>query len=423
MSHNNTIISILNLQDERIELAEDCYKRDRIKGVESHVIKASLTYEPESCYHFNVAYSKRIEKHGYVTTRTKLPSVSNMNTYLILRKQRYYCTSCTRIFVVATQIVKKFCNISNSTKIAIALDLVNKKSVKDVAKQHNVSPSTVDRVMDTHYQELKPKLNYLPEKLCFDEFKSVKSARGSMSFIYCDASNGKLINIVEDRRLSVLVDHFLRYTKRARDGVKRIVIDMYSPYISLIKKVFPKAKIVIDKFHVVQLLSRAFNKTRVGVMNANKHIYNKLKRYWKLFLMPYGNLDCLNFRKCICFKKFMSQRGIVEYLLNQNEELKATYWAYQDLLYAIRNKDIDAICQTIKNIDPMVSNHLKKSINTLVKYLPYIENMINCSLSNGYIEGLIGKIKVIKRIAFGYRSFIRFKARIMITQNLCTTNF
>ena len=34
--------------------------------------------------------------------------------------------------------------------------------------------------------------------------KSVKSAEGAMSFIFCDASNGKLIDIVEDRRLSTL---------------------------------------------------------------------------------------------------------------------------------------------------------------------------------------------------------------------------
>ena len=83
-----------------------------------------------------------------------------------------------------------------------------------------------------------------------------------MSFIFCDASNGKLIDIVEDRRLSTLRTYFMRFSKAAREGVTHVVIDMYAPYMTLIKEVFPKAKIVLDKFHIVQLVSRALNKSK-----------------------------------------------------------------------------------------------------------------------------------------------------------------
>ncbi|WP_197722737.1 transposase [Ureibacillus thermosphaericus] len=83
---------------------------------------------------------------------------------------------------------------------------------------------------------------------------------------------------MEDRRLHVLKEYFLRYSKKARDAVKTIVIDMYSPYISLIQEVFPKAEIILDKFHILQLFSRALNKTRINVMNRDKKNYNKLKK-------------------------------------------------------------------------------------------------------------------------------------------------
>ncbi|WP_197722713.1 transposase [Ureibacillus thermosphaericus] len=109
-------------------------------------------------------------------------------------------------------------------------------------------------------------------------FKSVKSAAGAMSFIFCDSETGEIVDIVEDRRLHVLKEYFLRYSKKARDAVKTIVIDMYSPYISLIQEVFPKAEIVLDKFHILQLFSRALNKTRINVMNRDKKNYNKLKK-------------------------------------------------------------------------------------------------------------------------------------------------
>ncbi len=178
----------------------------------------------------------------------------------------------------------KNCCISNHTKAAIALHAKEKVSEKDIAKHHNVSHSTVNRIVNSFYEYHKPNYNYLPKHLCFDEFKLVKSTAGAMSFIFCDVDTGKIIDIVEDRRLHVLKDYFLRYSKQARYSVKTIVIDMYSPYISLIHDVFPKAEIIIDKFHIYQLFNRALNKTRVKIMNQDKKNYNKLKKYWKLLL-------------------------------------------------------------------------------------------------------------------------------------------
>ena len=54
------------------------------------------------------------------------------------------------------------------------------------------------------------------------------------------------------------------------------------------------------------------------------------------------------------------------------------------------------------------------SINTLKHFLPYINNKYH----NGYIESNNNFIKVIKSIAFGFRPFPRFKARIMICKGL-----
>ena len=51
-------------------------------------------------------------------------------------------------------------------------------------------------------------------------------------------------------------------------------------------------------------------------------------------------------------------------------------------------------------------------------FTPFV-NFLNYPYTNGFIEGTNNKIKVIKRIAFGYRSFYHFKARILITQGLC----
>ena len=81
---------------------------------------------------------------------------------------------------------------------------------------------------------------------------------------------------------------------------------MYEPYMSLIKQLFPNAKIIIDRFHIVQSLNRALNMSRVHVMNcyraSNRPLYNKYKSYWKLFLKPFETLEHLIIVKSIYLK-------------------------------------------------------------------------------------------------------------------------
>jgi transposase len=45
-------------------------------------------------------------------------------------------------------------------------------------------------------------------------------------------------------------------------------MDKNAPYFELIKAVLPNAKIVTDRFHVVQQITRALNQLRIKTMNS-----------------------------------------------------------------------------------------------------------------------------------------------------------
>lgn len=136
--------------------------------------------------------------------------------------------------------------------------------------------------MNEGYRDLSISKKTLPKVLCFNEFKSTKNSAGTMSFIFMDGINRKIIDIVENRQLYSLENYFSKFSYSARKNVGYIVIDMYSPYMTLIKNYFPYAKIVIDRFHIVQLINRALNKTRINTMNSFKTteptIYRKYKK-------------------------------------------------------------------------------------------------------------------------------------------------
>ena len=332
--------------------------------------------------------------------------------------QRYKCHSCNKKFFARTNIVDDGCFISNQVKYAIALDLKNKISEKDIAKRYHVSPNTVERIIDSSYEGKKLYKNHLPEGLSFDEFKSVKSTDGAMSFHMVDGKTGKTIDIVEDRRLTNLMKYFSYYSHKVRSKVKSIVIDMYSPYISLIKKMFPNANIIIDKFHLVNLISNSLNKTRIKIIKYDRKNYNKLKRYWHLLLKSQDELDDTKLKRWWCFDNLMTQSDVVSYLININSQLKTTYEIYQSLLYALKHNNYKELEITLNARYNNISDYMKTSIKTLKEYLPYIKNTLNNTYHNGYVESNNNFIKVLKRIAFGFKSFHRFKARIMICKNL-----
>ena len=118
----------------------------------------------------------------------------------------------------------------------------------------------------------------------------------------------------------------------------------------------------------------------------------------------------------------MTQKDVVDYLINTSEELKQTYEVYQNILYSIQNNNYSSLKDTLYAENNKISSYMKTSIKTLIKYLPHIKNTLNNPYHNGFVEGNNNFIKVIKRIAFGFRSFRRFKARIMICKNLLSMN-
>lgn len=422
MSELNYITEMLELKDNNIKFYENCYHKEKIKGIYHKVFEGVLTYQPICCEKCGVIFDNNFEKHGFITSNIKIPDVAGFKTILRLKKQRYLCKHCGKAFTLRDNVTDYGCFISKNTKWKIANELRNKISEKDIAKNNNVSPNTVERIMDSYYDTQKLYKNYLPEVLSFDEFKSVKSADGAMSFHMCNGETGQTIDIVEDRKLLSLLKYFGYYSFNARKSVKFIIIDMYSPYVSLIQKMFPNAQIIIDTFHLVQLISRSLNKTRIRAMKNNKAVYNKMKRYWKLILKDRNELDYSKWKRYTCFPNLMTEIDVVDHILDQNIELKTTYYKYQELLQSIREKDYDNFMYAITNINNSISDYMKTSIKTLIEFKDKIYNTFNNNYHNGYIEGNNNFIKVLKRIAFGFRSFRRFKARIMICKGLVKIN-
>ena len=414
MSINNSILKLLNMKDKNLNFTENFIEERNIKNKRSLIIKASLDKKTNCCPKCRCV--DNIKKNGTVILKPiKIPSISGLNSYLEITKQLYKCNNCKHKITPQTDEVSYRCRISNNTKHSITMHAEETITYKLIAKLHNVNDKTVQRQVNKIYDNDKLYKNYIPLNICIDEFTYKKK---TMAFNICDAENGKTLDLVEDRTIGNLNKYFSYYLSDNKLKVENVVMDMYKPYIKLVQDNYINANIIIDMFHIVQLISRSLNKTRVQIMKKDKDNYRKMKRYGKLLLKARLELDCSKWKKFLCFKNLMTEVDVVDYILNQNEELKNTYDLYQNLLYALQRKDYKLFKEMIDKEYDGISTYMLTSLNTLKEFSPYIKNTMEQPYSNGIIERNNNTCKLIKRIGFGYRNFNNFKARILIITNL-----
>lgn len=118
------------------------------------------------------------------------------------------------------------------------------------------------------------------------------------------------------------------------------------------------------------------------------------------------------------FGKYISQSKIIEYLLEQDSELRNAYDIFQDMFYVLKKLNYTYFASAITRNYKVSSGYIRTSLKTFKEFLPHIENSLKYKYSNGIIEGINNKIKTIKRIGVGYRSFLHFKTRILICCSL-----
>src|SRR5690625_6242087 len=95
--------------------------------------------------------------------------------------------------------------------------------------------------------------------------------KGQMAFEYVDAETGDILDILDRRDSRTIKDHFIaNYHRSDLKKVKTVTIDMNAGYVNVIKEILPQAQIIIDRFHIVQLISRSMILTRIRVMNKLK---------------------------------------------------------------------------------------------------------------------------------------------------------
>lgn len=389
---NDFIKNLLDLKGVIVKKVR--YKKNFVK------IHIELPVREQTCPHCK---AKTTKIKDYRTQIIKDVPIRFKTTLLSYRKRRYQCKECGKTFYENAYFLPKRARKTTRVTEFIVDRLKTKQSMKDIAKDVNVSVNTVSRLLPP----LAVSAKHLPEVLCIDEFKG-NTGYYKYQVSLMDGKTRKPIDIIECRYKTHLFDYFNKFSLEQRKKVKYVVIDLWKAYKDLAKTYFPNVKVVADKFHFTRYATEAVDTVRKQVqekLGRSERKYFKHSR--KLLLSKYSNL------------KTEKQKEELQYILiNYSENLRRVYREKEELLQLIQEEDK---VKAIENLNGWIKRNLESDIpslrncaKTYFNWVEEIRNAIKVPYSNGPMEGYNNKIKTLKRVAFGFRNFTNFKARILL---------
>jgi len=341
---------------------------------------------------------KRTDRiHDYRHQRIKELPAFGKSAVLILRKRRYAC-SCGKRFAEPNTFLIKYQRMTQRAIIMMLEKLRNNRSYSDVAREFNVSVSTVIRYFK-NVSYSKP--SKLPEAIGIDEFKG-NSGGEKFHGIITDLENKNVIDILKTRYERDLCDYFRTYN---RSGVKYFISDMYKPYAEIAECYFPKATYVIDKYHWVRQAIWAFEAVR-------KEVQKKFSKKYRIYFKKSRRLLLAHMDK---LKKEELQQVMI--MLDISPTLSTAYFLKEQLYTVLAepdpNKQKKMFSDWIEESSESEIPAFVKCANTYRTWFKPITNSFFCPYTNGFTEGCNNKIKVLKRNAYGLKNFKRFRNRIL----------
>lgn len=342
-------------------------------------------------------------------------------------KKRFICHKCNKKFTENLDLNGNGKTISNKLEQKILKDLLNYNlSLKYIAKENNVNDVTVRNILKNAMSEYPKGVKNLPRVISFDEFKA-DTVEGKYAFILNDPIHKKALDVLPSRKKEYLIQYFTHCTNR--HSVEFVISDMYEPYLLVTQIMFPKAKYVVDRFHYTRYIMDALDKIRIRLQkdygyNSKKYRMLKNKKNVGLLRKYSNDIDWFTYTKRYKNGHMIDvlKYDLREELLNIHQELHQGYILKELFLDLLHYSDYEHAEEEIKEwIDVCKNSEIEEFIEaskTIENWLPYIVNsFIDKRFSNGYTEGLNNKIKVIKRVGFGYRNFEFFRLRLMYILN------
>jgi len=220
----------------------------------------------------------------------------------------------------------------------------------------------------------------------------------------CDLRHHKVYDVVLGRSQAALEAYFQRLEGKA--DVRVVCMDLASSYRALVRKHFPNARIVADRFHVIRLINHPFlacwrdldpagsrNRGLRSLMRRHRHkLSAEQQARLAAYLATHPALELIyRFKQRLCYL-----------LLKRHRTRKQCQQLVPRLLRAVCQLRQAGLAQLVQLGE------------TLHSWSTEIATMWRFTRNNGITEGFHNKMELINRQAFGFRNFQNYRLRVKV---------
>lgn len=111
----------------------------------------------------------------------------------------------------------------------------------------------------------------LPKILCIDEIHIKSNVKYPYASVLPGFNENKIVVLLITRHINYLINYFNQMSVKELDFVEVVIMNLWSPYKGVVRRIMPKAKIVVNSFYVVIMINKVLDK-KVQVMNSHRHL-------------------------------------------------------------------------------------------------------------------------------------------------------
>ncbi len=220
--------------------------------------------------------------------------------------------------------------------------------------------------------------------------------KGQQDFVtvVSDVDRSVLLEVIDSHRQTDITEALMQQPVEFREAVREVSVDMWGGFPKVIAQVYPNARLVFDRFHVMRLVIQELNKIRWTIGIKDRHSKYLLRR---------NRID-LNFE----------QKQELDRVLKKSECLKIAYQFKEEFrnIYE-RSRTVKIGRRELEKWMKTARLFYRSSVQTIRKHFDGICNYFRDRTTNGGMEGINNRIKLIKRQGYGFSNFDNFRMRLL----------
>jgi len=336
-------------------------------------------------------------------------SWSEKPVLLKINRRQFKCHKCKKVFSENLNFVDK----SKGYTKRLAIDIVKQvldSNIHSVAKRNDLSDEEVESMLKAQVSQILNINLSQVKRLGIDEIALVKG-QGNYLAVLVDLDTRKPIELVKSRRIEEIREVIVKWGSQVLEQIVEVSMDLWSPYKSLVEELMPNANITADRFHVMKQVNDELDAMRKSEKKAAMNLDNKLERERILAGLNKSkyslikNEDSLNEQQQERLNNVLEVSPILAKMHALKEE-------FRDIFESTKFWGENIIDLLDWMHDGM--KYFPKSIGTMVRWFGEVVGYFDDRTTNGTVEGINNKLKLIKRLGYGFRNFSNFRLRSLL---------